>query len=363
MFCPVFFGFYNFLKFYILCRSFFVSNCLICKTDTMSRVKRIIEVFFNAKYRKQEKFNFYKWLNASYDTDEKEEALNDYWSKIEATANAATEDAYKKTCQNINRINRFQTVSAARRNVIKWVAIIALPLLMMFGAKMYIDYSQAKIIVWVEVCTKYGEKKSVVLPDGSVIILNSGSKLIYPKEFRGKSRQAFLSGEGYATITRNEDKPFILSAGDINIDVLGTSFNVKSYMEDSEIEIALVEGSVLVHIPTNNVSFNLKPGEVIKYDKVDSNVTKRQLITTDYRSNATSSNLYFIENRLRDIVLQLERSFDVQIVVTDKSVLDDRYYAVFVNNENAYQILQFLNVDKALNIVRENNIIYIHRNQ
>ena len=244
----------------------------------------------------------------------------------------------------------------------KWVAVIMLPLFMILSVEMYMNYSKLQAVEWVEVYAKYGEKKKVVLPDHSVIVINAGSKLIYPKKFIGGNRQAFLSGEGYATITQNEDKPFILSTGNLNVKVLGTSFNVKSYMEDSEIEIALIEGSVLVDIPTNSESFKLEPGEVIKYDKIDSKVTKTHFRANKYKSSVTSDNLYFIESRFRDIVLQLERNFDVQIVVTDKTLLDDRYYAVFVNNENADQILQSINTDQTLNIIRDNGIIYIHRN-
>ena len=85
-----------------------------------------------------------------------------------------------------------------------------------------------------------GNTLRVVLPDGSEVVINSGSKLIYPDRFGPDRRQVFLAGEGYATIAKDPGRPFVMSAGEVDVRVLGTKFNLKSYAEDSEVEVTLV---------------------------------------------------------------------------------------------------------------------------
>ena len=94
---------------------------------------------------------------------------------------------------------------------------------------------------WFEAYAPYGKTLRVVLPDGSEVVINSGSKLIYPDRFGPDRRQVFLAGEGYATIAKDPGRPFVMSAGEVDVRVLGTKFNLKSYAEDSEVEVTLLE--------------------------------------------------------------------------------------------------------------------------
>ena len=324
----------------------------------MSIIKKIINEFSKSKNEKKESSEFYQWLNSPFGADQKEEALNNLWNTIEVDAKLSTEKSYKKTCEKIDQKSTIRSKYNISRNIMKWAAVITLPLFVtLYSVYIQVNTSESQVIAWVEVYTKYGEKKTIILPDSSVVALNSGSKLIYPTEFKGSHRQVFLSGEGYATITKDKNKPFILSAGDINVEVLGTSFNVKSYLEDSEVEIALIEGSVLVTIPANNESLQLSPGEVVRYDKINSKITKGKF----NKSNIGGDSMSFINSRFCDIISQLERNFNVQIIVTDKSILNDRYYAIFVNNEEVNQILESLNVSNSLKIERENDLIFIRK--
>lgn len=97
-----------------------------------------------------------------------------------------------------------------------------------------------------EVVTNGGSKSTVHLPDGSFVILNTGSRLVYNKDFGLESRDVYLTGEGFFDIARNEKIPLIVHAGNVDIKVKGTSFNVKAYSEDSLVEAALIHGSIEV---------------------------------------------------------------------------------------------------------------------
>ena len=93
-----------------------------------------------------------------------------------------------------------------------------------------------------EVVTNGGSKSTVHLPDGSSVILNTGSKLSYNKDFGAGTREIYLSGEAFFDIAKNEKMPLVVHAGDVDILVKGTIFNVKAYTEDSTVETSLIQG-------------------------------------------------------------------------------------------------------------------------
>lgn len=93
--------------------------------------------------------------------------------------------------------------------------------------------------------------QEVELSEGSKVTVNSNSKLTYPKKFDKDKRVVALSGEAYFEIAKDPDRPFIIHAGDIKVEVLGTSFNVKAYENHSEIEVTVSSGKVAVYRPEN----------------------------------------------------------------------------------------------------------------
>jgi hypothetical protein len=95
-----------------------------------------------------------------------------------------------------------------------------------------------------EVIIPYGKKSKLVLSDGTLVWLNAGSRFAFPQKFNGKKREVFLQGEAYFEVAKNEDHPFVVSTGNVNVEVLGTKFNVCAYKSDGFMETVLVEGSV-----------------------------------------------------------------------------------------------------------------------
>ena len=152
------------------------------------------------------------------------------------------------------------------------VAAIALLILTTSIAGYYIYNDVAESNQEMALCqmeVPLGSQTKVILPDGSVVCLNSGSVLKYDPAFlRKKNREVYLIGEGYFEVQKNPEKPFIVHADDINVKVLGTVFNVRSYPEDSEIEVSLIKGKVNV-FSTSETRDNviLAPDEQLTYDK------------------------------------------------------------------------------------------------
>jgi ferric-dicitrate binding protein FerR (iron transport regulator) len=121
---------------------------------------------------------------------------------------------------------------------------------------------------WQEVIIPEGSKTQLILPDNSKVLLSPGSDLRYPEQF-GKLREVILSGEGYFDIKQDENSPFIVRTASLNIQVLGTRFNVRANPIDSVFEVFLKEGAITLAIP-NRIGFlhpaiRLLPGQKAKY--------------------------------------------------------------------------------------------------
>ncbi len=97
-----------------------------------------------------------------------------------------------------------------------------------------------------EIIVQNGSRTRTILPDGSTVFLNAGSKISYDKNFNGPLREVVLLGEGFFDVVKDPQHPFIVHAGGINIRVLGTSFNVKSYPNDRIFETTLIHGLVQI---------------------------------------------------------------------------------------------------------------------
>ncbi|MBX3238762.1 MAG: FecR family protein [Chitinophagaceae bacterium] len=125
---------------------------------------------------------------------------------------------------------------------------------------------------WNEVSTKPGSHSRVVLPDGSIVWLNAESRLEYDKEFNNLMREVRLDGEAFFDVKKDSLRPFIIHTNKIDIRVLGTEFNVKSYSKDSYIETSLIRGAIEVSFPGKPAGrILMKPSEklVVKNENME----------------------------------------------------------------------------------------------
>lgn len=241
-------------------------------------------------------------------------------------------------------------------------AVLLLPLIIT-AAYFYVEKNNPK--EWIEEYVPYGQSKMICLSDSSKIWLNAGTKLIYPKKFNNSIRQVYLSGEAYAEISKDKTRPFVLSAGEVSVEVLGTKFNVKSYSEDSQIAVSLMEGAVRMNANykgTLNTKL-LKPGEIVKFTKSTGKLEKDQFAIPSRNQWYNGKGFYFIDESLAEITTLLERYFDVRINIENNSLKKERFYSVFVNNESLEEILSALNINGKMKIRHNANIIYINKNE
>ncbi len=188
--------------------------------------------------------------------------------------------ASERTRKMINLRTRFLRYTAAI------LLIIAIGL-----AGYFLGKGKLKSITddYCEIVVPYGGKSSVILPDGSKVWLNAGSRMKYNRLFDVDSREVFLEGEAYFDVAK-EKFPFTVHTSHLDIQVLGTVFNVKSYPDEDKIETTLVEGTISIKTRKSEKAILLKPKEKLTFHKQEekSEVVReqKQVGTDEVRSKA-----------------------------------------------------------------------------
>ncbi len=188
----------------------------------------------------------------------------------------------------------------------------------------YLGFRNHRPAVYTEVIAgKRQVLDQVILPDGTLVTLNSGSKLTYPREFSGNSREVSISGEAFFDVVSDPSHPFIITAGDATIRVLGTSFNVLAYPGDTLVEVFVESGKVQVMASRNDelVAGNLllDPGEKGTWLQKDGSLFKG--LNTDPNISAWRTHQFeFNETPLKEVARLLEKVYFVEVSFSDPSI-------------------------------------------
>ena len=180
-------------------------------------------------------------------------------------------------------------------------------------------------------------KSEISLPDGSVVWLNIGSSLTYQTTFLN-NRQVTLDGEALFEVQKDTKHPFVVSAGDIRVKVLGTRFNVDAYPTKEIIRIALLNGEVAVYTPEQNME--MVAGDVVAYDRkttVLSKITEDIVFETFWANKSYS----FKAESLSHICKYLERWYNIRIEI-DPDIAESQIYTFTVSDEPLETILQIM---------------------
>ncbi len=202
-----------------------------------------------------------------------------------------------------------------------------------------------------------GSKTEIQLPDGTRVWLNSGSEVSYPSVFEPELREITLSGEAFFDVQKNDRIPFIVHAGDLDVQVLGTSFNVKSYPGEDFTETTLVEGSVKLSNRDSKETVVLKPGERAVMIKNRKQFDRSDHVETDLYTSWKNGKLVFKRERFGDLAVKMERWYNIQITISNKKLSDERVTGVF-EQESVEQALRALQISVPFQYeIRKNNIV------
>jgi len=275
----------------------------------------------------------------------------------------------------------YDEIESERRkwNSKKWfigVGVLAIILILVFVLKksmVTLEMKSGKQPTLSQVSTKPGSKTQIQLPDGSLVRLNSSSSLTYDKNFGKNIREVRLTGEAFFDVTKDSSHPFIIHTNVIDIKVLGTAFNVKSYPGDPNTETSLIRGNVEVTVKNrSNEKIYLQPNEKLVVSNNNTTVNRTFADQPDHSGHKTevsSKPIYsvqhltyypvdsaivetsWVDNRLifqenetfREVALKMERWYGVKINFGDEEVARIRAFGSFTNET----------IDQALDALHE----------
>lgn len=256
----------------------------------------------------------------------------------------------------LNRSKRFA-------NIYKLAAAVAIPIAL--AISLYFVNNSYKVELPQSICevsSPKGHVSKCILPDGTEVWLNAGSTLSYDASgFHGKQREVELEGEAYFEVVSNKKNPFLVNTELANVYVTGTSFNVKAYTDTKQFETVLAEGRVELQFNMKNQqTVKMKPGERAIY-KVD----KKEMLIQDVNAAMYSAwrkgELLFKDATLNDLIKELERIYDIQFVLEDKSIGDYRFRGMFSYSNNLIDALEKIKITAGVDYYIENKSVWLKK--
>lgn len=297
--------------------------------------------------------------------------LIDEWA---APADTAQEQA-------VTRIRRFQAGSFYR------VAGVCTGVIFLLAAGYWwhyrpIEKNETRSLAGInEIITRHRSRTNIVLPDGTKVFLNGGSKLVYPGNIAlADTREVSLVGEAYFEVRHDAQHPFVIHTPTIDIKDIGTSFNVKSYPGDAKTEATLIEGaievflrkgmgkSILLHpmekVTFFNVPFEKQLKKTVHKEEPGADLYKVSHIAVDptyniYPETAWLENKIVFRNQtIEELAGELERRYDVKITISDEQIGQYRVTGIF-EDETIQQALNELKLIVPFNYKIKNNEVFI----
>jgi len=235
-----------------------------------------------------------------------------------------------------------QTIQITSRNTVRFrkifycaAAAVLLLGLLIPAARLYMkSKTEQTSVQYVETVTQRGEIKTVLLPDQTKVVLNSGSRIKYPVIFTGNERSVELAGEALFDVTSDPARPFFVKTENMNIKVVGTVFDVKDYDDDGLSLVSVASGKVEVGLADGKVM--LEQNRQVKMDKAAGNIETMSIDADKYLS-WTERALYFYRTPISEVVNMLNRHYpQVDIELTEEATALS--YLISGEYENEYTV-------------------------
>ncbi len=195
-------------------------------------------------------------------------------------------------------------------------------------------------VQYAEIDVTYGQTNHLILFDGTEVWLNSGTKFRYPNHFNSDERKVYVEGEAFFKVSPNKKLPFKVETGQMEVEVLGTSFNVSAYPDDSIQSVVLVEGSVRIHDTKGDEIGKLRPGQMALQTQ-NQDILVQNVSTSEY-TKWKEGVLHFREEKMEDLAKKLERWYNVEISFENEKLKGYLVTGTILRNKPIDQITEIV---------------------
>jgi len=201
--------------------------------------------------------------------------------------------------------------------------------------------------------TPRGGQYQIDLPDGTKVWLNAASSLTYPARFRGKERNVTLQGEAYFEVAKNKLMPFKVQANNVNVEVLGTHFNIMSYTDEHSVNTTLLEGSV--KISKGNVQKIIKPGQQAVAVTQSNDIVVGET-DVDEAVAWKNGNFNFNGDDIHALMRQISRWYDVNVIYQGK-IPHNQFVGTIPRASEIEQVLKVLELNHVHVKIKDKTIV------
>ena len=342
----------------------------------------------------EEQRELQEYLQSNADDRFFAEMLHTFWAAGAKSSGPPASDADARFLQILQKASRPESrrwTAFISRRVVAAAAVLLLGLVALRFWPGFLKTEQKEAHVN-EIVIQRGAKSRIMLPDGTQVWLNSDSKLIYPDVFNDTLREVTLEGEGYFIVAKNPAHPFVLHTSEIDIHVIGTVFNVKSYADEDAVETTLLQGSIAVEKRNVNdaARIMLRPHEKLVIRKKGTtlssaaetpedkktmqtenkqdiapllSVTRLSMLIPDSTRTETSwvyGRLVFEGDHFHELAQKMERWYDKKITIRDEKIAQYRFTGM-LENETLEEALHALQLTASFRFRIDGNQVYIDK--
>lgn len=231
--------------------------------------------------------------------------------------------------------------------------IAAILILFWGGTKLYETTSvKENVIAYQTLYVPAGQRAELILPDSTHVWLNARSKLVYPISFGKDIRQVELNGEAYFDVIHNEKQPFVVKTPQMDIQVLGTEFNVTAYSSSSDFEVALLRGCIELSSPRLSSNYRMKEKEHIRLQ--NNKLISKDISDYDY-FRWKEGLICFNNESVATIIEKLKLYYDIDIEVYNQKFINSRYTGKFRTKDGIEQVLRVLQIEHKFTYTKNND--------
>jgi len=309
-------------------------------------MEELIYRYLSGEASENEVKKVFTWLEES-ESNRKEMV---HYKKIWALSTMSNEDEQKAWKEVEPQIYGSRQKKTILMTLLKYAAIATLLLGVGAASQYFLNKREQEDIYADNTSFKVptGQISSVVLPDGTLVYLNSESKLLYGNDFAKGYRTVELDGEAYFDVKTDSDHPFVVKTpGKVHVKVHGTEFNLRAYKNGKSIQTTLEEGRVSIIDSKGKELAQLVPGELATYTKLENKI-KINKVRTELYSSWKDGMITFGNESLREIARMMERWYNVKIEFENPEIADELYNGTIMKNKPIDQILEVFRITSSL---------------
>jgi len=192
------------------------------------------------------------------------------------------------------------------------------------------------------ISTPNGGQYTIMLSDGTKVMLNAASSLTFPTALNQKDRLVELKGEAYFEVAKHKNSRFRVISGQQTIEVLGTHFNVNAYADEEAIKTTLLEGAVKVFTP--GAAETIEPGEQAVWNKAYGDALVKHRVNTAQETAWINGVFSFDGEDIRSVMRQVSRWYDVNVIYVGP-VSEEKYYGEIFRNSKLSEVFKILKIE------------------